>query len=115
MMTIGEWLTFGGIVLGIISTFAIPAAVWMTKMWTSQKVLAMRVRGLGGRMRRLEDTRSNAIAALVDQQSTANDRVNEHAEHIADHGARLLAAESEVKTLRMNQHAANSAIQALQK
>lgn len=125
-MTIGEWFTLAGIVLGIVSGFAVPHAVWMTKMWSGQRVQSERLRSLGGRLKRLEIAKhdahtmlANQIAAsntrLADQLSSMNDRINEHAEHIAVHETRLVTTETEIKDVRAKAHNLSNQVQELRK
>lgn len=112
--TVGEWLTLAGIIVAIASTFAVPFGMWMTKMWTNQKLTMVHLKNLRGRVRRLETNKTTAHITLSEQVSSTEDRINEHAEHIADHGARIVVAENEIKNIRVNQHNLSNQIMSVQ-
>lgn len=99
-MGIQEWLIFAGIVISIATGFAIPFGIWMAKMWASQQVLANSVNDVNGRLTRVETEKINTHTAIFNQIGAVNDRVNEHAQQMADHGARISNNEGEIKNLR---------------
>lgn len=120
-MLTSDWLILAGIVLTVVSAFGLPGAIWVTKMWSSQKVTNVRLRTLSGRMRRLENSRPAGMSVLTEAVNSAkgsidtlSDRVNEHAEHLADQGARLANTEGEIKDLRLKQHTLSNVIATLQ-
>jgi|SRR6185437_6571210 len=106
-----EWLTLAGLMVTIGSAFAIPLAIWMAKMWSSTKITHIRLKSLSWRIRRLETTKPaelvtamSSVATLANTVSTLNDRVNEHAEHLAVHETRINSNDAEIKNLREKQH-----------
>lgn len=99
-MTTSDWMTLATVVTGVGSAFAIPFGIWMAKVHSGQKVLAVRLRSMSSRMNRLENMKSLSYSSVMDQLGALNDRVNEHSERTSEHSARLIAVESDVKDLR---------------
>lgn len=110
-MSWGDWFAFGSVVVTVGIGFAIPFGIWMAKMYTGQKLISQTLRNVRRRVNRLEkakDSQQLAISTAIqhatrlfqDQTGSNTDRINEHAEQISNHNARLTTAETEVNRLR---------------